>query len=120
MTVGKAIERADRLRPNTHIEEDKLHWASAAESHIVRHMNLHVGMDLEIKEFASPGDATALDGTDAELYVLYLVMMYDYYNGDYDRYNYGALQYNEHLQEWKSRYRREHMPKDAGKMRNLV
>lgn len=120
MEIQKIIARADRLRPNTHDEEDKLHWISAAESHIVRHMNLHVGMDLEVKEFESTGEVTALDGPDAELYVLYLVMMYDYYNGDYDRYNNGALQYNERLQEWKARYRREHMPKDRGKMRNLV
>ena len=120
MTVSEIVMRADRLRPNTHEESDKMHWVSAAESHVVRHMNLHVNTDIEVKPFESMGDETQLSGPDAELYVLYLVMMYDYYNGDYDRYNYGALQYNQFLNDWKARYRRTHMPKDLGKMVNLV
>ena len=120
MTIGDLVERADRLRPNTHDEKDKLHWMSVVESHVVRHMNLHEGEAKEEREFASLDEMPTLQDTDAELYVLYLVMMYDYYNGDYDRYNNGALQYNEFLQNWRARYRREHMHKDLGRMVNLV
>lgn len=120
MKIQDLIERADRLRPNTHDEQDKLHWLSVVESHVVRHINLHEGEEKPEREFASLEEVPSLTGTDAELYVLYLVMMYDYYNGDYDRYNNGAMQYNAALQDWRARYRREHRHKDMGRMVNLV
>lgn len=120
MLTGEAIERADRLRPNTHDETDKLNWLSVVEAHVVRHMNLHEGEQEPERNYRDLKTELLLKDADAELYVLYLVTMYDYYNGDYDRYNNGALVYNQTLQEWKARYRREHRPHKSLQLRNLV
>lgn len=116
MRASDAIARADRLRPNTHANEDKMHWLQSAENHVAQHMNLHTGYD--VKPDTEKG--LLLDGADGEIYVLYLVCMYDYYNGDFDQYNSGALQYNQALSEWRARFRREHMPKPFTGRRNMV
>ena len=122
MTVQEAIAKADRLRPNTHEDADKVTWVNVVERHVVDHMNLHVGYDMTVPALTADDmdKALTLDGTDTELYVLYLAAMYDYYNGEFDRYNNGALQYNKRLEEWRAQFRREHMPKPFEGRRNLV
>lgn len=118
MTVSEAIRQADRLRPNTHDLEDKEMWLQTVENHVSRHMNLHEGYDMHPDVKAD--EQLLLDGADAEMYVLYLLCMYDYYNGEYDRYNNGALQYNQRLEDWRARFLREHMPKPFKGKRSLV
>lgn len=123
MTIREAIERADRLRPNTHEREDKLAWLTAVEANVARHMNLHENVDVALPVYTAdtPEDTTLLLENEAgEVYVKYLVTMYDYYNGDYDRYNNAALMFNETFQEWKGLYRRTHMPKRFTGKENLV
>lgn len=113
MKASEVIGRADRLRPNTHDESDKRMWLLQVEKHVADHMNLHMGDE------AVPGDlmdmdadpVMLLDGADTQVYVLYLMAMYDYYNGDIDRYNPGAQVFGEAMSDWRAAYRRSHMPK---------
>lgn len=116
MKVSEVFERADRLRPNTHEESDKRVWLQQIEKHVADHINLHVGDEVVLGDMldTSKDPTMLLEGADAQVYVLYLMAMYDYYNGDIDRYNQGAQVFGEAMDEWRAAYRRGHMPKPVG------
>lgn len=113
MTVQDAIAQANRLRPNTHENEDKVAWLGAVESNVVKHINLHEGDRLEYSPITAEDMNRELLITDehVQVYVLYLIAMYDYYNGDIDRYNNGAQMFGNAMEDWKAEYRRTHMPR---------
>ena len=123
MTIREAIDRADRLRPNTHEMRDKLNWLTGMERLIAEFMNRHENVNVTppvYDEGTDDGQKLLLDHEDAELYVVYLMMKYDFYNGEYDAYNNQAMHYKDELDAWKAAYRREHMPRQLEGGMNLV
>lgn len=115
MTIQKAIDTADRLRPNQYSIQEKVEWLSALDKKVYNEvMKISVGM--EEGEFAGYDEGTELDmellinDIYADAYVDFLISQYDYYNREMGMYNNSATIFNTKYQAYCSWYRRNNMP----------
>ena len=107
MTVNEAINKADALRMNTIDEEQKAKWVNEVDCDIAEMMGVKAPKIVWPEEDAellmkSPHD---------NIYFLYLVAMYDYYNQETALYENDMAIYNNALKEAKAYYRRHNTPK---------
>lgn len=115
MTIQKAIDTADRLRPNQYSEQEKVEWLSTLDKKVYEEvMKISVGM--EEGEFAGYDEDTDMDtellicGIYEDAYIDFLISQYDYYNREMGMYNNSATIFNTKYQEYCSWYRRNNMP----------
>ena len=136
MTVNKAIEIIDGLRPNAYGEEDKFRWINELDGKVKRlvfQWNEKYIQELEIqhksgkiteekynelidetKPYAYPDDMDKellIPPPFDDVYVLYLESMIDYYNREYGNYNNSATMFETRFSEYKKAYIREHRAK---------
>lgn len=119
MTLIEAINRADKLKPNTYSQQDKVRWLSTLDGTVKS----------EIIDTHEGGEDVAFTGYDEEtllttellipapydeVYIHYLEMQIDYANGEYGKYNNSAAAYNMAFSAYEKYYNREHMPKSYG------
>lgn len=94
MTISKAIERADELRPNPFEEEQKFRWLSELDGKIAR----EIMEDKSFKSYDYSSDSEKeLLAAEAycDIYLFYLAAMYDFFSRDYGEYNNSMLMFNE-------------------------
>ena len=120
MTIIEAINRIDRLKPNTYSQQDKVHWLSNLDGVVKKEIiDTHEGGEDVI--FEGYNDETLLTtellipAPYDEVYVRYLEMQIDYANGEYAKYNNSAAEYNTAFSAFEKYYNRDHMPKSHGK-----
>lgn len=109
MTISKAIEKADARRVNAFTPEDKAVWINQVEAAVQRDVMKKSGDS--IVYYAYPADRDkplTLTGEWEELYILWLVAMYDFWSQDTAKYNGSASIYNSMFSEFRKQYRREH------------
>ena len=119
MTIIDAINRADRLKPNTYSQQDKVRWLSNLDGVVKREIiDTHEGGEDVI--FEGYNDETLLTtellipAPYDEVYVRYLEMQIDYANGEYAKYNNSAAAYNTAFSAFEKYYNRDHMPRSKG------
>ena len=105
MTIAKAIERADELRPNPFAEEQKVRWLSELDGKIAREI---VGD----KDFAGYNHAydsekeLLAEEAYCDIYLFYLTAMIDFFSRDYAEYNNSILMFNEAFSQFAKAYQR--------------
>jgi hypothetical protein len=129
MTPNKAIEKVDRVKPNSYSEEDKLGWINELEGMVKRlvfQWDEKYLKELEAKyksgelteeQYKELVDKTKLyaypDDMDKELliqapfddvYTLFLEAKIDYYNREYSNYNNSAMMFEAQFSEYKKDY----------------
>ena len=119
MTIIEAINRADRLKPNTYSQQDKVSWLSNLDGIVKKEIiDTHEGGEDVV--FAGYEDGTLLTtellipAPYDEVYIRYLEMQIDYANGEYGKYNNSAAAYNTAFSAFEKYYNRDHMPISKG------
>ena len=120
MTIIEAISRADRLKPNTYSQQDKVGWLSTLDGIVKKEIiDTHEGG--EDVAFTGYNDDTTLTtelfipAPYDEVYVRYLEMQIDYANGEYGKYNNSRTMFNDAYSAFEKYYNRENMPLKRGK-----
>lgn len=109
MTINEAIQRADGLRPNAYTEDDKAVWANQVESSVQRDVMKLPAESRKYFKYPEDGDKElTLTGEWEELYVLFIVSMFDYWSQDTAKYNNSAKMYNDQFDAYKAQYIKEH------------
>ena len=120
MTIIEAINRADRFKPNTYSQQDKVRWLSNIDG-VVKNEIIDTHEGGENVKFEGYNDETLLTtellipAPYDEVYVRYLEMQIDYANGEYGKYNNSAAGYNTAFSDYEKYYNREHKPKSRGR-----
>ena len=107
MTPNKAIERIDKLKPNSYGEEEKLCWINELDGMVQR----LVMQNDEVVQYSYPEDMDRellIPAPFEDLYVSYLEAKIDYYNREYGNYNNSAMMFESQFSEYKKDYIRKH------------
>lgn len=119
MTILEAISRADKVKPNTYSQQEKVRWLSALDGTVKTEIiDTHEGGE-DVK-FSGYNDETLLTtellipAPYDDVYIRYLEMQIDYANGEYGKYNNSAAAYNTAFSAYEKYYNREHMPRSYG------
>ncbi len=110
MTASKAIEKTDKLLPNSYDDETKLGWISGFDGMIKR----LVFQEGEATPYVFPEDMEKellVPFPYDNLYGLLLEVQIHLYNKEYDDYNNTAMVFENRLNEYKKAYIREHAAK---------
>ena len=116
MTIIEAINRIDKLKPNTYTQETKVYWLSNLDG-IVFEKIIKTHESAEISEFEGYTAETPMDtkliisAPHDDIYIKWLESQIDYANGEYDKYNNSIVSYNDAYAEYERHYNRTHMPK---------
>ena len=115
MTIIEAINRIDKLKPNTYTQETKVYWLSNLDG-IVFEKIIKTHEGAETNEFKGYTAETPMDtkliipAPHEDIYVKWLEAQIDYANGEYDKYNNSIVAYNDAYVEYERHYNRTHMP----------
>ena len=105
MTIAKAIERADELRPNPFSEEQKIRWLSELDGKIAR--EVLENKDFSGYDYAHDSEAELiLEEAYCDIYLFYLAAMIDFFSRDYTEYNNSMLMFNEAFSGFLKAYKR--------------
>lgn len=120
MTVNEAIRTADELKENSFSFSMKARWLEALENLWVRFLN-ELGYEQEEADIN-------VDETEKELlikkpyeeiYVLWLKMKINFYNGEIELYNNSAEAFNSYFEEVQKDFIRRNKPKKGIRFRNF-
>lgn len=115
MTIIEAINRIDKLKPNTYTQETKVYWLSNLDG-IVFEKIIKTHEGAEISKFEGYTEETPMDtkliisAPHEDIYIKWLEAQIDYANGEYDKYNNSIIAYNDAYTEYERHYNRTHMP----------
>ena len=115
MTIGEALARADRLRPNGFTREEKIAWLSALDGMLRQEVLLvHEGEPGAFRGYDAQTDPDtvllAQPPYDEDLYTAYLESRMDRESGETARYNVSASLFNGAYMTWMDWYNRTHRP----------
>lgn len=105
MTITKAIERADELRPNPFSEEQKIRWLSELDGKIA----VEIFKNEEFKDYDYTQDTEKellAKEPYCDIYLFYLVAMIDFFGRDYGDYNNSIAMFNENYSSYVKAYKR--------------
>lgn len=116
MKIIEAINMIDALKPNGYTQAEKIRWLSALDGTIKKEiLDLHEGA--ENISFSGYDEDTAPETPllaeepyDRELYLKYLEMQIDYYNGETARYNNSLTMYQAAYTAFARWYNRTYSP----------
>lgn len=92
MTVSKATERADNLRPNPFTQEEKVKWLSEIEGKIFKEF---LSDDFSPIDYSKDEERELiLEEEYQDVYLFYLVAMIDFFSRDYADYNNSMEMFN--------------------------
>lgn len=139
MTIEKAIDAADNLRPNTFTYFQKVEWLSELDNQIYEEIFLMAKknwtpeiikeeIDGEVIEKENPsrlvpvfefegydewtpeGTILLVDPLYDNLYIDYLIAKYCYYNREMESYNVATTVFNSQYQQYANWYRQKYEP----------
>jgi hypothetical protein len=139
MTIEKAIDVADNLRPNTFTYIQKVEWLSKLDNQIYEeiflmarknwtHEIIKEEIDGEVIEKENPSrlvpvfefegyDEQTPEGTELladtlydNLYIDYLIAKYSYYSREMESYNVATTVFNAQYQQYANWYRQKYEP----------
>lgn len=111
-TINEVIRRVDKQRPNTLEDKEKARWLIQLDGRIYEEAT-----KADAPEVTPPliwpedGDKELLVASPYDrMYYLYLTAMVEFSQGEYDAYNNTVDSYEQARAEWRSWYRRTHLP----------
>ncbi len=121
MTIGEAVERCDRLKPNGYDREDKIRWLSDLDGMAVRDIiSAHEG---QIPDFSGYGPDTPeetpllIPAPYEDIYIKYLSTQIDFHNAEFSRYNNSAAMFQAAYIAFADAYTRTHRPRQDHRVR---
>ena len=119
MTINEVIRAADRLKHNTHNDEEKVAWLTRLDQMLVRTtINAHVREeDMELPHYDPDIDMDTellADAPHDEMYIYWLMAQMDLANADFNQYNADITIFNSLHDAYSADYTRHHIPKAAG------
>lgn len=119
MTIGKALEIIDRLKPNRFKREDKVRWISELDALIWQELiTTHEGSTGSAfpgyPEDASDNTELLVKFPNDSLYLRYLESQIDLHNQEITKYNNSRQLFNNAYLTYTDWYNRTHMPKQGG------
>lgn len=128
MTIDEAVERCDRMKPNTYSRADKIRWLSELDGRVLRDIiqahepplkkeientdNLSeprtwfIGYD----ENTPGGTALLAPSPYEDIYVKYLFMQIDFNNAEFTRYNNSAAMFQAVYSDFADAWNRAYTP----------
>ena len=122
MTLQEAIDKVDGLKPNQYSVEDKISWLSQLDMNIFRDVIMSHEHPRDIKPFMGYTSEDLDHNLIAEepyteLYVAYLAMKIDEYNGETQRYNNSATMFNAYMENYAKWINKTRKPISRGNLR---
>ena len=122
MTLQEAIDRIDSLKPNQYTAEDKVRWLSDLDMNIFRDVILSHHHRRDIKPFMGYTmedleHSLIAEDPYTELYVAYLGMKMDEYNGDTAKYNNSSVMFNAYMENYSKWINKTRRPYNRGNFR---
>jgi len=119
MTAAQAIDRTDRLKPNSYAYADKLVWLSQLDGTVKREIiDKYEGEAPEFIPYTENNDpdrALLAEAPFDEMYIHYLSAQIDYFNGEYDRFNNSNSMFESAYSAFRNAYNSTHSPKETKK-----
>ncbi len=120
MTVSQAIDRTDRLKPNSYAYADKLLWLNQLDGTIKKEIiDSHEGGTSDqfvlYTEDRDPDRVLLAEPPFDEMYIHYLSAQIDYTNGEYERFNNANRMFESVWSAFRNAYNRTHPPKETKK-----
>lgn len=116
MKIIEAINEADALKPNGYTQEEKIRWLSTLDGAIKKEIiDQHEGAETDgfpgyDEETPLETELLAQEPYGRPLYLRYLEMQMDYYNGETARYNNSQTMYQAAYAAFARWYHRTHRP----------
>lgn len=115
MTIDKAINTADALKPNKYDYNIKVEWLSNLDKMITdqiirKHEDTKDFVFEGYTEDADPATELLVPEPFSEMYIPYLHSKMDLFNQDYNRYNSSTAAYYTAYSNYAQYYNREHEP----------
>jgi len=121
MTIEQVLSQCDTQCPNGFTRAQKIQWLSKLDRTIKKEiLDTHTGAvkDFDGYDPNTPADTCLLVGEPYDtLYGAYLMAQIDLHNAEYARYNNSAALFNAAYTEFANAYNREHLPKEATKIK---
>ena len=115
MTLGQAIDRIDSLKHNTFSNAEKVEWLGRLEGTIVQQIiSTHEGDGVSFLGYDEAEDMDTeliVEAPYDDVYLRWLEMQIDYYNGEIGRYNNSSAMFQAAYDAYARHYNRNHMPK---------
>lgn len=107
MTINRAIDLADDMRPNSFERSLKGEWLAAFE----RRLSRELGLDRPLPSYPEDGGAELLAGDGfGQIYVLFLCAQIDWGLREYDNWNNSVVMFNAMMSDFKKQYLRDNLP----------
>ena len=120
MTVSQAIDRTDRLKPNSYAYADKLVWLSQLDGTVKKEI-IDTHEDGAAAPFVpytvdvDPERMLLAEAPYDEMYIHYLTAQIDYANGEFERFNNANRLFEAVCSAFRNAYNRAHPPKQSKK-----
>ena len=115
MQVREAIDRIDSLKHNTYTNREKVDWLSTLDG-IIKDQIIDThedGDDIVFEGYTEQDMETEMlvPAPYDDMYIKWLEVQIDYYNGEIARYNNSMMMYQAAFDDYQRYYNRTHMPK---------
>jgi len=110
LTAGQVLYQVDTLLPNQYGDAQKRRWLTQAEGFVIREILLPCGEEIDVPDTLSLGDTMLVPSPYDELYRHYVESRIHYANGEMDRCNNAATEWNNGLLTYRDYYFRTHRP----------
>lgn len=120
-SMNEVMERVRRTRPNTIEEKDQARWLLTVDGRVYEEVTKADEPDrMAVKKWPEDGDKSLLaDSPYDSIYDLYLTAMICFALGEYSDYNNVAEQFERTFQDFRARWRREHVPRAAVRIQGV-
>lgn len=124
MTIGQAMETAQRERPGEATEADMLRWLSQLDAQwfqdvVMRHEHEAGAAFAGYTADTARDTALLIPPRWEEIYIHYLFAMTDQKLGEVERYQNDAALFNQGLTEAQAAYTRDHMPLENAHVKHV-
>lgn len=104
MTLKKAIEKIDILKPNAFTNDQKTEWVSTVEGNIKKVSDKWSGETTPFVNYTYTDDMNSqliAQSPHDQLYLLYLASMIDFWNKEYVSYSNSQIMFNSAMDEYE-------------------
>jgi len=116
MTIMQAISRIDEMKPNAYAQENKVDWLSTLDGMVKKQVIDHYegSEDVEFNGYDKETDKNTvllIPEPFTDVYVHWLESKIDYFDGEYNKYNNDAMQFNDMYSQYRNWYNSTHNAK---------
>lgn len=111
ITLVDVLSTADAMCPNNCTQQQKRDWVYGLEMQIRAFLAMYQNTGVDDSFVDKPNATLALDKSNIDIYVYYLLSMVHMANNDVAMYNNHTAMFNSLMRDWQKKHRRENIPK---------